>query len=132
MPGTKSKYTTDSAKSVKLFCKIPNLFCVDEPVLQLTITKEDDTMARAMTPENRIKKARALIEEARKIEKPQSVGWEFFSYTANVKDTLRKAFELVKLINHSPATPEDVKADARAVIEEISQAELDILGKKSG
>ncbi|NLZ26978.1 MAG: hypothetical protein GX884_05305 [Chloroflexi bacterium] len=89
-------------------------------------------MARAMTPENRIKKARALIEEARKIEKPQSLGWEFFSYTANVKDTLRKAFELVKLINHSPATPEDVKADARAVIEEISQAELDILGNKSG
>ncbi len=53
----------------------------------------------------------------------------FFSYTANVKDNLRKAFELVKLINHSPATPEDVKADARAVIEEISQAEKEILGK---
>ena len=88
-------------------------------------------MARAMTPENRIKKARLLIEEARKIERPSSVGWDFFSYTAHVKETLRKAFELVKLINHSPATPEDVKADARAVIEEISQAELEILGKKS-
>ncbi|NLA79507.1 MAG: LarC family nickel insertion protein [Chloroflexi bacterium] len=88
-------------------------------------------MAKAMSPETRIKKARALIEEAKAIEKPQSVGWDFFSYTANVKDTLRKAFELVKLINHSPATPDDVKADARAVIEEIAQAEQEILGKKS-
>lgn len=132
MPGTNRKYTTDSAKSVKLFCKKQTFFCVREPVLHLIITYKDDTMARAITPENRIKKARALIEEARKIERPQSLGWEFFSYTANVKDTLRKAFELVKLINHSPATPEDVKADARAVIEEISQAELDILGKKLG
>lgn len=36
-------------------------------------------MARALTPpETRIKKARALIEDARKIEKPQSVGWAFF------------------------------------------------------
>ncbi len=87
-------------------------------------------MARALTPENRIKKARALIEEAKRIERPQSLDWAFFSYTANVKDTLRKAFELVKLINHSPATAENVKADARLVIEEIAQAERDILGKK--
>ncbi len=88
-------------------------------------------MAKAMTPENRIKKARALIEEARKIERPSSVGWDFFSYTAQVKETLRKAFELVKLINHSPATAEEVKADARAVIEEIAEAEQEILGKRS-
>ena len=88
-------------------------------------------MAKAMTPENRIKKARALIAEAQKIERPSSVGWDFFSYTANVKGTLRKAFELVKLINHSPATPKEVKADARAVIDEIAQAEAEILGKKA-
>ena len=74
-------------------------------------------MARVMTPENRIKKARVLIEEARKVERPSTVGWDYFSYTANVKETLRKAFELVKLINHSPATPDEVKADARTVIE---------------
>jgi hypothetical protein len=44
-----------------------------------------------------------------------------------VKDTLKQAFELVKLINHSPSTPDEVKADARAVIEEIGIAEKEIL-----
>ena len=90
-------------------------------------------MAKPMSPENRIKKARELIQKAREIPVPNSVGWEYFSYTAQVKETLKQAFELVKLINHSPSTPEEVKADARAVIEEIKAAEISILksAKKS-
>ena len=90
-------------------------------------------MAKPMSPENRIKKARELIGKAREIPVPNSVGWEYFSYTAQVKETLKQAFELVKLINHSPSTPEEVKADARAVIEEIKAAEISILksAKKS-
>jgi len=50
-----------------------------------------------------------------------------------VKDTLKQAFELVKLINHSPSTSDDIKADARAVIEEIATADKEILksSKKS-
>ena len=90
-------------------------------------------MAKLISPENRIKKARELIEKAREIPVPNSVGWECFSYTAQVKETLKQAFELVKLINHSPSTPEEVKADARGVIEEIKAAEISILksSKKS-
>ena len=84
-------------------------------------------MAKPMTPEKRVSKARELIEKAREIPAPGSVGWEYFSYTAQVKDTLKQAFELVKLINHSPSTPDVVKADARSVIEEISSAEKEIL-----
>lgn len=84
-------------------------------------------MAKPMTPENRVKKARELIAKARKIPTPNSVGWEYFSYTAQVKDTLKQAFELVKLINHSPSAPEEIKADARAVIDEIATAEKEIL-----
>ena len=88
-------------------------------------------MAKPMTPEERITKARLIIEEARNIPVPESVGWERFSYTAQVKDTLRKAFELVKLINHSPSASAETKAQARAVIEEVSTAETEILkGKK--
>ena len=90
-------------------------------------------MAKPMTPEMRIQKARQIIEEARNIPVPESVGWERFSYTAQVKDTLRKAFELVKLISYSPSTPVEVKADAKAVIEEVAAAEVEILkGKKVG
>jgi len=84
-------------------------------------------MAQPMTPEKRVSKARALIKKAHEIPVPNSVGWEYFSYTAQVRDTLRQAFELVKLINHSPSTPDEVKADARAVIEEIAVAEKEIL-----
>jgi hypothetical protein len=88
-------------------------------------------MAKLITPTTRIVKARKLIQEASEIPVPDSVGWEYFSYTAQVKDTLRKAFELVKLISYSPSTPAEVKADAKAVIEEISTAETEILkGKK--
>ena len=88
-------------------------------------------MAKMMTPEERIRKARQIIEEARNIPVPESVGWERFSYTAQVKDTLRKAFELVKLINYSPSTSSETKADAKAAIEEIAAAETEILkGKK--
>jgi len=59
-------------------------------------------MAQPMTPEKRVSKARELIKKAHEIPVPNSVGWEYFSYTAQVKDTLKQAFELVKLINHSP------------------------------
>lgn len=90
-------------------------------------------MAKPMPPEKRVSKARELIKTAREIPVPNSVGWEYFSYTAQVKDALRQAFELVKLINHSPSTPDEVKADARAVIDEIAVAEKEILksSKKS-
>jgi len=84
-------------------------------------------MAKPMPPEKRVSKARELIKKAREIPVPNSVGWEYFSYTAQVKDTLRQAFELVKLIHHSPSTPDEVKADARAVIDEIAVAEKEIL-----
>lgn len=90
-------------------------------------------MAKPMTPEMRIQKARQIIEEARNIPVPESVGWERFSYTAQVKDTLRKAFELVKLISYSPSASAEIKADAKAVIEEASAAEVEILkGRKEG
>ncbi len=90
-------------------------------------------MAKPMPPEKRVSKARELIKKAREIPVPNSVGWEHFSYTAQVKDTLKQAFELVKLINHSPSTPDEVKTDARAVIDEIAVAEKEILksSKKS-
>jgi len=84
-------------------------------------------MAKPMTPEKRVSKARELIKKAHAIPVPSSVGWDYFSYTAQVKDTLKQAFELVKLINHSPSTPDEVKAEARAVIDEIALAEREIL-----
>ena len=73
-------------------------------------------MAKPMPPEKRVSKARELIKKAHEIPVPSARGWELFSYTAQVKDTLKPAFQLVKRINHSPSTTDDIKADARAVI----------------
>lgn len=84
-------------------------------------------MAKSLTPTARISQARRLIQGAKDLPVPESAGWEYFSYVAQVKDELRKAFELVKLIGYSPSTPEEVKADAKAVMEEIEIAKTDIL-----
>ena len=102
--------------------------------LKLSMFLEQAKMSRQMTPTQRITKARQLIQTAREIPVPQSAGWELFSYTAKVKDTLRSANDLVKLINYSPSTPEPVKADARAVMAEIAEAQVEILksSKNSG
>ena len=84
-------------------------------------------MSIAQTPEQRIRNARKLIEEARKIPRPSSVGWEFFSYTAQVKDKFKKAFELVKLIQHSPSTDPEIKREAKELINSLPVIEKEIL-----
>jgi len=84
-------------------------------------------MAKALPPEQRIVKARKYIEEAKKIPRPSSVGWEHFSYTAQVKDTLKKAFELIKLIQHSPSADPEIKRQAREIIDSLPEIEKGIL-----
>ena len=84
-------------------------------------------MSKAQTPEQRIRNARKLIEEAREIPRPSSVGWEFFSYTAQVKDKIKKAFELVKLIQHSPSTDPKIKREAKELIDSLPVIEKEIL-----
>jgi len=47
-------------------------------------------MAKALTPTARITKARQFIQQARDIPVPDSAGWEYFSYTAQVKTRSKK------------------------------------------
>ena len=84
-------------------------------------------MAKILSPEQRIRKARKLIDEARANPRPDSVGWEFFSYTAQVKDSLKKAFELIKLIQHSPSTDPEIKREAKELMDSIPSIEQEIL-----
>ena len=88
-------------------------------------------MSKSLTPTQRIATARQFIQQAREIPVPESAGWDYFSYTAQVKDTLKKAFELVKLIQYSPSTPPEVKAEARALIDSLSVVEKEILKGKA-
>lgn len=84
-------------------------------------------MSKALTPEQRIRQARKLIDEASEIPCPSSMGWDFFSYTAQVKDKLKKAFELVKLIQHSPSTDPEIKREAKELIDSLPEIEKGIL-----
>ena len=84
-------------------------------------------MAKLIPNEERILRARALIEKARNITKPSDPGWQDFSYTALVKDTLRQANDLVKFIPMMAAANAEMKQEAKNVIKEITVAEKEIL-----
>ncbi len=75
----------------------------------------------------RITKARALIQKARKLPAPEDLGWGNFEYVAKVKDLLRKAHELIQFIPLTSGMPEETKAEAAQVEEEIAQAMRDLL-----
>jgi len=86
-------------------------------------------MARTIPAAERVKRARALIVQAHELPVPTLSGWEYFSYVAQVKDLLRQARELIKLIPFSPSASEKLKKDVADVFKEIDEAEKEILNK---
>jgi hypothetical protein len=88
-------------------------------------------MSRLITTEQRIVKARKLIQQAREIPLPEDMGWANFTYVAQVRDTLRQAYEMIKFIPKMPGTSAEHKTEALAIMDEVKQAEVDILHKKS-
>lgn len=86
-------------------------------------------MAKVIPTAERIKKARALIEKARNIPVPTEHGWMDLSYTANVKDLLRQARDLVKFVRFMPNVPPETKSEVEALMQEITSAEKEILHK---
>jgi hypothetical protein len=59
------------------------------------------------------------------------MGWANFTYVAQVRDTLRQAYEMIKFIPKMPGASQENKAEALAIMDEIKQAEVEILNKKS-
>ncbi len=57
---------------------------------------------KALTPEQRIKKAQKYIEEARKIPRPKLPWLGALQLHRSGQRHAQKAFELIKLIQHSP------------------------------
>ena len=84
-------------------------------------------MSKLITAAERIEKARGFIEKARKLERSQEEGWLDFSYTAQVKDLLRQARELIKFIGYTSGVPAETKDEAKKVFDEIAQAEKELL-----
>jgi ribonuclease D len=84
-------------------------------------------MSRLIPAAERIEKARALIEKARKLERSPEDPWQDFSYTAQVKDLLRQARELVKFIAYTSGVAAELKAEAKAIAGETEQVEKELL-----
>ena len=83
-------------------------------------------MARLIPAEERITKARELIQQARDLPVP-SGGKHDFSYIAQVKGLLQQARDLIKFISNSPSTTTEMKKDVQMVFIEAEQADRDIL-----
>jgi hypothetical protein len=77
----------------------------------------------------RVEQAHALIQKAREVPMPSELGWRDLSYIAQVKDTLRKARELVKFIHYSPSASPEIKKEVEQILIEIEQTEKEILHK---
>jgi hypothetical protein len=85
-------------------------------------------MAKLITSEERIIRARKLIQQARDLPVPTTgLGKSDFSYIANVKDLFRQAKDLVKFIPQKAGVTAEMKEDVRKVYEEIEQATQDLL-----
>jgi len=83
-------------------------------------------MARLITAAERIKRARALIQQARDYPVPERGGKYDLSYMAAVRDLLRQAKDLVKFISRTVGAKPEIKAEAKQIIEEAEQAGREI------
>ena len=84
-------------------------------------------MAKLIPAAERIIRARALIQKARELPVPPESGRNDFSYIANVKDILRQARDLVKVISMTAVVSAEMKEEVKKVYQEAEQADREIL-----
>ena len=85
-------------------------------------------MAKLIPAEERILRARKLIQQARDLPVPSTgLGKSDFSYIANVKDLLRQAKDMVKFIPQTAGVSAEMKEEVKKVYEEVEQATREIL-----
>lgn len=84
-------------------------------------------MAKLIPAAERILRARNLIQQARDLPVPAELGLNDLHYIAQVKDLLRQAKDLVKFISMTPTATAEMKAEVKAIYEEIDQADREIL-----
>jgi hypothetical protein len=84
-------------------------------------------MAKLITAEERIVRARKLIQKARDLPVPEGAGKNDFSYIAGVKDLLRQARDMVKFIPMRAGVSAEMKAEVQKIFEEADRANREIL-----
>jgi hypothetical protein len=86
-------------------------------------------MAKLIPAEERIVRARKLIQKARDLAVPEGLGKNDLSYIAGVKDLLRQARDMVKFIPMRAGVSNEMKAEVEKIFEEIDQANREILSR---
>jgi len=84
-------------------------------------------MSHLIPAAERITRARALIEKARRFPVPAEAGRNDLSYIAQVKDILQQARDLVKFIPYTPTATPEMKNEVKAIFEEADRANQEIL-----
>jgi hypothetical protein len=84
-------------------------------------------MSRLIPAAERIRRARALIQQARDLPVPEGAGKYDFNYIAEVKGILLQARDLVKFIPYTPSASPEMKAEVEQINQEADQAIKDIL-----
>lgn len=85
-------------------------------------------MARLIPASERLQRARTLIQQAYDFPVPTDEGGRYnFSYIAQVKNFLREARDLVKFIPQTASATPEMKADVKAIFEQIERADREIL-----
>lgn len=84
-------------------------------------------MAKLIPADERIIRARKLIQEARDLPLPEGSGKYDLSYIAGVKDLLRQAKDMVKFIPMRAGVSDEMKTEVEKIYEEIEHADREIL-----
>lgn len=84
-------------------------------------------MAKLILAAERLVRARKLIQQARDIPVPETMGRRDFSYIANVKDLFRQARDMVKFISMTPSATAEMKDEIKRIYAEIEQADEELL-----
>jgi len=85
-------------------------------------------MPKLIPAEERVKRARKLIQQARDLPVPTTgLGKSDFSYIANVKDLFRQAKDMVKFIPQTAGVSAEMKEEVKKIYDEIEQANREIL-----
>ena len=84
-------------------------------------------MAKLIPAEERLVRARKLIQKARDFPIPEGgLGKSDLSYVAGVKDLLRQARDMVKFIPMRDGVSAEMKEEVEKIFEEIDQANREI------
>jgi hypothetical protein len=86
-------------------------------------------MSPLIPANERVERARALIQNARDLPALAELGRRDLSYITQVKGLLRQARDLIKFIHYTPSASPEIKDEVKKILIEIDQAEKEILHK---